>query len=190
MVHIRTILTLYIVILAVNNVLVEAGQGTNNRKENLKERASTHKTILQKYEDRITKKLGSSMDQHIEEKLTAISYIIIDNILIHDSFQLYLKSVFEVLKKYAVRQINSRFLKLSQIYNKWETKNFPDKKKKADALKILKNKNKKERNKNNQEKRNKNNQKRRNKNNQDKGNKGVEKKNLGNEKKSKKKDDK
>ncbi|CAH1724094.1 uncharacterized protein LOC114131320 isoform X2 [Aphis gossypii] len=172
MVHIRTILTLYIVILAVNNVLVEAGQGTNNRRDNLKERASTHKNVLKKYEDRFTNKFGSSINQHIAAKLTAISYIIIDHIIVHESFSQYLKSVFEVLRKYAVRQIDSRFTKLRKIYKKWEKKNFPDKKKKANALKILKN------------------QEKRNKNNQDKGNKGVEKKNLGNEKKSKKKDDK
>jgi len=73
---------------------------------------------------------------------------------------------------FLVRQIDSRFKKLNKIYKKWEKKNFPDKKNKADALKILKN------------------QERGNKNNQEKGNKGVEKKNLGNGKKSKKKDDK
>jgi len=36
-----------------------------------------------------------------------------------------------------VRQINTRYDKLKDIYKKWEKKNFPDKKKKAQALKIL-----------------------------------------------------
>lgn len=65
---------------------------------------------------------------------------------------------------FLVRQINSRFEKLNKIYKKWEKKNFPNKKEKADALKIL--------------------------NSQEKGNKGSEKTNSGNEKKSKKKGDK
>lgn len=82
-------------------MLVEAGQGTKNRRDNLKERASTHKNVLKKYEDRFTNKFGSSMNPHIEEKLTDISYIIIDHIMLHESFPLYLKSVFEVLRKYA-----------------------------------------------------------------------------------------
>lgn len=80
---------------------VEAGQGTRNRIENLKERASTHKNVLKKYEDRFTNKFGSSMSPHIEEKLTDISNIIIDHIMLHESFPLYLKNVFEVLRKYA-----------------------------------------------------------------------------------------
>lgn len=73
---------------------------------------------------------------------------------------------------FLVRQIDSRFEKLNKIYKKWEKKNFPNKKKKAEALKILNNKEKG------------------NKNNQEKGNKGPEKKNSGNEKKPKKNGDK
>jgi len=37
-----------------------------------------------------------------------------------------------------VRQINTRYGKLKDIYENWEKRNFPDKKKKAQALKILK----------------------------------------------------
>jgi len=36
------------------------------------------------------------------------------------------------------RQIKRRYEKLNKVYKKWEKKNFPDKKKKANALKILK----------------------------------------------------
>jgi len=36
-----------------------------------------------------------------------------------------------------VRQIITRYEKLNDIYKKWEKNNFPDKEKKAQALKIL-----------------------------------------------------
>jgi len=36
------------------------------------------------------------------------------------------------------RQIKTRYEKLNKVYKKWEKKNFPDKKKKANALRILK----------------------------------------------------
>ncbi|XP_001946678.2 uncharacterized protein LOC100164853 [Acyrthosiphon pisum] len=136
MVHIRTILTLSIAILAVDNVLVEAGKATENRIANLSKRAEVHKETLRLRKDDLEKKFGSMTDT-VKDQLTEISNIIIDHIMDNKSFAKYLKNVFSILRKYAVRQLNTRYGKLKNIYKKWEKQNFPNKKEKAQALKIL-----------------------------------------------------
>uniref|UniRef100_A0A2S2PNJ0 Uncharacterized protein n=1 Tax=Schizaphis graminum TaxID=13262 RepID=A0A2S2PNJ0_SCHGA len=137
MVHFRTILTLSIAILAIDNVLIEAGRATEDRKLNLTNRASKHAETLKPYGDKLKTKFGNQMNQQVIEQLTDISNVIIDHIMKHKSFPKYLKNVFSVLRKYAVRQIKSRFKKLQKTYKKWEKQNFPDKQQKADALEIL-----------------------------------------------------
>lgn len=82
-------------------MLVEAGQGTTNRRENLQERASTHKKVLKIYGDRFTNKFGSSLNPTIERDLTDVTYIIVDHIMMHKSFSQYLESVFQILGTYA-----------------------------------------------------------------------------------------
>lgn len=86
-------------------MLVEAGQGTKNRRENLKERASTHNNVLKKYEKRFTNNFGYSINPHIEKTLTKVSNIIIDHIMASESFLQYLKSVFKVLQTYAGKSL-------------------------------------------------------------------------------------
>ncbi|EPZ62694.1 hypothetical protein H477_5196 [[Clostridium] sordellii ATCC 9714] len=137
MVHIRTILTLSIAILAIDNVLIEAGKATEDRKQNLSNRASRHADTLRPYGDKLKTKFGNQMNQQVVGQLTDISNVIIDHIMKHESFPKYLKNVFSVLRKYAVRQIKSRFKKLEKTYTKWEKQNFPDKQQKTNALEIL-----------------------------------------------------
>ncbi|XP_026806685.1 uncharacterized protein LOC113549535 [Rhopalosiphum maidis] len=137
MVHIRTILTLSIAILAIDNVLIEAGKATEDRKQNLSNRASKHADTLRPFGNKLKMKFGSQMSQQVVGQLTDISNVIIDHIMKHESFPKYLKNVFSVLRKYAVRQIMSRFKKLEKTYKKWEKQNFPDKQQKANALEIL-----------------------------------------------------
>ncbi|XP_022182204.1 uncharacterized protein LOC111042019 isoform X2 [Myzus persicae] len=136
MVPIRTFLTLSIAILAIDNVLVEAGQATKYRQKNLATRAEAHKETLRLRQEGFEQKFGT-MTEPVKEQLTEINYIIIDHILENRSFPKYLKNVFEILQKYAERQIKTRLEKLKKVYKKWQKQNFPDKKKKSKALKIL-----------------------------------------------------
>lgn len=48
----------------------------------------------------------------------------------------FIKLILNIL--FLVTQINTRYEKLKNIYKKWQKQNFPDKKKKDEALKILK----------------------------------------------------
>ncbi|XP_025205439.1 uncharacterized protein LOC112601839 [Melanaphis sacchari] len=136
MVQIWTILRLSIAILAISNLLVEAGKATKDRRENLEIRASVHKNALKTYGDGFKKQFGNSMNEEVAKQLTDINYIIIDHIMKHESFLAYLQNVFLVLRKYAEGQIKSRYKKLNKIYKKWKKQNFPDQKNKANVLKI------------------------------------------------------
>jgi len=85
-------------------VLVEAGKGTKYREANLSIRAAEHKETLRPKQDKLKDKFGS-MTQPVKKQLTEISYIIIDHILEHKSFEKYLKNVFSILQKYAGKYI-------------------------------------------------------------------------------------
>ncbi|KAL5240429.1 hypothetical protein ACI65C_007839 [Semiaphis heraclei] len=129
---------LSIAILVIDNVLVEAGKATKDREANLEIRAAEHKETLRSKKDKLKEKFGS-MTQPVKDQLTKVSFLIIDHILENKSFDKYLKNVFSILQTYAEKQIKTRYEKLNKVYEKWEKKNFPNKKEKANALKIMKN---------------------------------------------------
>lgn len=78
------------------NVLVEAGKATENRKRNLSKRASIHENTLKPHEH-----ILKSMDEPVVEQLTTVTYIILDHILDDEQFQSYLNNLFSTLEQYA-----------------------------------------------------------------------------------------
>ncbi|XP_025413622.1 uncharacterized protein LOC112685819 [Sipha flava] len=137
MVHVRTILTISIAVIAVNYIgFTEAGKATKERIMNLERRAMAHTEKLKPHEGMLQSKYGS-MSEPMVDQLKEINNIILDFILNSEKFQSYLSSIFETLGKYAERQIVSRVTKLEEIYEHWEKTNFPDKMNAERAKQIL-----------------------------------------------------
>lgn len=81
-------------------MIVDAGEGTKNRKKNLITRASKHEEKLKLHEDKFKSKYDD-MSESVISELSALNNIIIDHIIAHEKFNLYLKNIFEALQQYA-----------------------------------------------------------------------------------------